>query len=121
MPHNYDYFLEQGGWGDQDNINAAAAAGSKKSKPKDDARSLQQQAQKTIRNLERRITATEDKISALEKEQKEAEAGLEAATQAADFDRINELAVKIGDVAQAIDEAFDLLNDMTKQLSQLKK
>lgn len=120
VPHSYDYFLEQGGWGDQDNINAASEAGSKKSKPKDDARSQQQQAQKSIRNLERRIAATEDKITALEKVQKEAENSLEVATQAADFDSINDFAVKIGEVAQAIDEAFDLLNQMTKQLAQLK-
>ncbi|MBX7144112.1 MAG: ATP-binding cassette domain-containing protein [Oligoflexia bacterium] len=118
--HGYDYFLEQGGWGDDNSVSKSRAADSKE-KGERDRRSPQEMAARRIRTLERKIVASEGKITGLELQQKKLESDLEAATQASDMDKVGDCAVQLGEISQSIDEAFAELEQLSNEKTKLER
>ena len=102
LQHGYDYFLETEGWNEEHQGPTGH---------KDQGAAAKERAEK---NVQKKIAQLESKIIRLEKEQKAAEAGLEEATNNQDMDQISDFAVKIGELAQSIDEAFEELGKLSK-------
>lgn len=113
--HGYDYFLEQGGWGDEQALSDSRAASEKKVRENTDRRSPQEMLARKARTLDRKIAAAEEKITGLEAQQKACEAELESATVAQDMDKVGEVAVRLGEISQAIDETFSDLEKLSDE------
>ncbi len=115
VPHSYDYFLETEGWGDEVEMTTAGSPAAKASGSGADAYRAKESAEKALRTLERKISRAEERIVTLEKQQQEAERALELATNNQDMDAINDLAVRLGEMSQAIEETFEELERLSKE------
>lgn len=119
MLHGYDYFLEAEGW--EEEIDASKSGSLQKPSSSGSKKSPQQIAFRNLRSVERKISATEDRISRLELELRATEAALEKATVEQKIDEIGDIAVRLGEISQSIEENFEELSRLTQEQTKLKE
>src|SRR5690606_15092245 len=80
VPHDYAYFLETEGWGDDPAMTGTGTRSAANGAASADPRAAKKDAERLIRKLKKIVASIEDRITRMEAEQREAEQALEAAT-----------------------------------------
>lgn len=121
----YGEFLDKGGWNDEDDRITVREKYNKPSKPsekitKKEIRKLRSEIiterSRVLKPLEERITKTENKIDAHEKELKRLNLAMIEASQSSNGQKIGEISRAMHACQKAIDENFDQLESLTEVL-----
>ncbi len=103
--HEYDYFLEKFGWEEE---------GGAPTTHKKEAKSAEQTEEQ--KEIAKRMRASEEKVSTLEKELKKAEDALAKAYQSQNTDESQKLAKKLQEIKSAIDSEFEVMESLEASL-----
>ena len=126
---NYQRFLEQGGWGDEEVISSSTPKdkGKKESAGKITKKELRRRRSaiiaeraKVLKPLEQRIAQIEDDIEDHEKELTELNESIQEASRAQSGSRILSLSKSIHKCQLAIDNLFDELEKLTSTFEKHK-
>ncbi|MBN8547891.1 MAG: ABC-F family ATP-binding cassette domain-containing protein [Deltaproteobacteria bacterium] len=121
LNYGYDYFLEKGGWGDDDEISSNSNS-AKPAKPATPApRSESKEQSKALRQVERLLAASEQKIMTAEEEAKALEKELAEASAASDIQKITRLSFRLKEVQEAIEKEFGELEKFSKRKAEIQK
>lgn len=121
LNYGYDYFLEKFGWGDEDEMSASSKKKPKPATANTENRGDSKEQHKALRQVERLISASEQKICAFESEVKSAESELEKASAASDIQTITRVSFRLKELQEKIDSEFNELEKFSKRKEQLVK
>lgn len=123
--HEYAYFLDKVGWGDEEAMSGNERGGRARGRSKKadrQARGKQvQERSRLLGPLEKKINVVEERICALEKDQAAIEHSLASASLTGNASEIARLSQQLRDVQSAIDARFEELEQLTREHDQLRK
>lgn len=115
--HDYEYFLQKEGWGDEQSMSSSSTS-VKKVEP---ARAPKPKPQsKVLAALERKIKNIEDKICELEEKCRKQEEALAAAYQSGDLEDGEALVATLAALKITIEKKFEELELLSKEYETLK-
>jgi len=116
--YDYAYFLEKEGWGEETGMTTSRVAESPTHKSQEPRKIPDA---KQAERLQRKVSATEERIVTLEKEQKEVETQIAAAYQGGKADGAKSLLTRAAELQRGIEEGFAELERLSQELSSLQR
>jgi len=116
--HDYQYFLEKEGWGDEVQMTS-----SKRSAPKAEnrAEAPDKSSKRSLQYLERQIKKIEEKIYKLEEETKITEAALAQAAERNEVDKLTALSLRLKELHDKLEEGFSNLGQASIEYEDKKR
>jgi ATP-binding cassette subfamily F protein 3 len=122
--HEYAYFLEQGGWGDDGTEAPSAHQNSSSKQDKDDRRTrgeFIQERSRVLKPLTQKVEQLEARIQKNELELKQVETDLAKASSEGNSQSIGSLSLRYKQLQRAVEKDFDELEAASKVLEAKKK
>lgn len=118
--HDYDYFLQKEGWGDEVEMSSSQSKSQAQSGKGDGGKSVPPvSAMKVKQRIEKKITNVEEKISELEHELKGAEEDLATLCEKNELTDVPKVMAQIEELKKKIDQGFEELANLSIELQEV--